>query len=267
MRREVNHNFCAALPGQRTLSTIGQSPHCTNGVRSNPRHLHTLEAFILHCREIVMDAPRSQHAVAAKAAHHAFPQDGSLRHSPETSDLLLGPRPSGYGLPCAKCHLYYPGNLDACPTCHSTERVSPVVSAVPPRATQPDLDPTPDSAILEQEREEFLRQFKSQLLAAHAEAVNAPAPVCTLGDHPSGEPENAEICKHCYDRLQERLDVCEAALHLDLNEAAQIIYDAVWADPSDPSKTYSNAAAALLGELRKRAGISSLLGPFQTLSH
>jgi hypothetical protein len=38
------------------------------------------------------------------------------------------------------------------------------------------------------------------------------------------------------------VDVCEAALHIDLKEAAQIVYDAVWADPSDPSKTYINAA-------------------------
>lgn len=182
-------------------------------------------------------------------------------------ETALAPKPSGYGLPCARCHLYYSADLDSCPTCHSAERVDPDTSPVPAKMAQPDPDPVPDSALLEQEREEFLRQFKSQLLAAHAEAANAPPPVCTLGDHSSGESENAEICKHCYDRLQERLDVCEAALHIDLNEAAQIIYDAVWADPSDPSKTYSNAASALLAELRKRSGISSLLGPFQTLSH
>ena len=44
---------------------------------------------------------------------------------------------------------------------------------------------------------------------------------------------------------------------------AQIIYEAVWADPSDPTKTYTNAASALLSELRKRSGVSTLLGPFQ----
>ncbi len=179
----------------------------------------------------------------------------------------LAPKPSGYGLPCAQCRLYYPADLDTCPTCHSAQRVAPVISTIAAKPAQPDPDPVPDTAILEQEREEFLRQFKSQLLVARAEVADAPVPICTLGDHPADEPENAEICKLCYDRLQERLDVCEAALHLDLNEAAQIIYDAVWADPSDPSKTYSNAASALLTELRKRSGISSLLGPFQTLSH
>jgi hypothetical protein len=53
---------------------------------------------------------------------------------------------------------------------------------------------------------------------------------------------------------------------VELKEAAQIIYDAVWADPSDPNKTYQNAASALLTELRKRAGMTTVLGPFQPLS-
>jgi hypothetical protein len=53
---------------------------------------------------------------------------------------------------------------------------------------------------------------------------------------------------------------------MDAKEAAQIIYDAVWADPSDPSKTYENAANALLAEIRKRGGMNSLMGPFQPLS-
>jgi hypothetical protein len=70
-----------------------------------------------------------------------------------------------------------------------------------------------------------------------------------LAENHAGEAEKAEVCKPCYERLQERMDVCEGALHMDLKEAAQIIYDAVWADPSDPSKTYSNAANALLTSL------------------
>jgi len=176
-------------------------------------------------------------------------------------------KPSGYGLPCSKCRLYYPADLDICPTCRHNERVSPVVPKVPPRVAQPVNDPVPDTAAVEQEREEFLRQFKSQLLEAHAEVEASPASVCKLGEHHSAEPAGAEVCKACYERLQERLDVFEAALHLDLKEAAQIIYDAVWADPSDPSKTYQNAASALLTELRKRAGMNSVLGPFQALSH
>jgi hypothetical protein len=58
-----------------------------------------------------------------------------------------------------------------------------------------------------------------------------------------------------------------AALHLDLNEATQIIYEAVWSDPSDPGKTYLNAAQALLTELRRRAGMPTVLGPLQPLTH
>lgn len=172
---------------------------------------------------------------------------------------------AGYGLPCANCHLYYPANLATCPTCNSKERVSPNV--VPPiRKAQAPSEQAPDSAALEQEREAFLKEFKSQLFAAHAEVANAPK-LCSLTEHHANESEPATICKPCYDRLQERVDVCEAALHIDLKEAAQIVYDAVWADPSDPAKTYSNAAAALLAELRKRSGVSSLLGPFQPLGN
>jgi hypothetical protein len=38
------------------------------------------------------------------------------------------------------------------------------------------------------------------------------------------------------------------------------------ADDPDPGKTYQNANA-LLTELRKRAGITTVLAPFQPLSH
>ena len=86
----------------------------------------------------------------------------------DTAEKLPG-KPVGYGLPCSKCHLYYPANLDACPTCHHKERVSPIAPKIPPRPTQAAPDPIPDSTVLEQEREEFLRQFKSQLLEAHAD--------------------------------------------------------------------------------------------------
>jgi hypothetical protein len=124
----------------------------------------------------------------------------------------------------------------------------------------------PDNETLEKERDEFLRQFKSQLVAAHAEMAEAPA-LCDLGENHPGVEAAATVCKPCYERLQERVDVFEAALHIDLKEAAQIVYDAVWADPSDPNKTYSNAANALLTELRRRAGIDSLLSPFRPLAH
>lgn len=176
-------------------------------------------------------------------------------------------KPSGYGLPCAKCHLYYPADLDVCPTCQHPERVSAIVPQGLPKPVQAAAEVTPDSAVVEHEREEFLRQFKAQLLEAHADVVSAPEAFCKLEEHHSADAAPAEICSSCYEQLQERIDVLEASLHIDLKEATQIVYDAVWADASDPSKTYQNAANALVSELRKRAGINAVLGPFQTLSH
>ncbi len=213
--------------------------------------------------------PRSQAPAGAAAAAAAAREVAT--HKVDTAAAPMPsngtPKVSGYGLPCAKCRLYYPADLDVCPTCHHRGRVSPVVKRIPPKVAPAPAEPVPDSAAIEQEREEFLRQFKSQLIEAHAEVANGAEAVCKLADQHKGNPEEAEVCRGCYERLQERLDLCEAALHLDLKEAAQIIYDAVWADPSDPSKTYQNAASALLAELRKRCGMNSLHGPFHPLAH
>jgi hypothetical protein len=175
-------------------------------------------------------------------------------------------RRSGYGLPCAKCRLYYPADLDACPTCHHRERVSAVVPRIPAKAAQNTPDLVPDGATVEKEREEFLRQFKSHLKEAHAAAAPTSGAVCVFGEHEAADDSSAVICRACFDRVQDRLDLSEAALLINPQEAAQIIYDAVWADPSDPSKTYENAANALLIELRRRAGINSPMGPFQPLA-
>jgi hypothetical protein len=196
------------------------------------------------------------------------PEGGS---SAATSSLGNSPaaapqKPTGYGLPCAKCHLYYPADLDVCPTCKHNQRVSPVAPKRSLAVSQAAVDPVPDTAVVEQEREEFLRQFKSQLLEAHAEVANAAESVCKFSEQHVAEPASAEICQACYELLQERLDVCEAAFHMEMKEAAQIIYDAVWADPSDPNKTYQNAAGALMTELRKRAGLTAVHSPFQPLS-
>ena len=54
---------------------------------------------------------------------------------------------------------------------------------------------------------------------------------------------------------------------MDVKEAAEVIYDAVWSDPSDPSKTYLNAAQAVLSELKRRSGITQVFGPLQPLPH
>jgi hypothetical protein len=221
---------------------------------------------------MIMDYTQStKSAAAAKTAHLPQADDtrGGLRHVDRAHASALGEamhKSSGYGLPCSKCRLYYPADLDTCPTCSHKERVSPNLAPAAPKSQAAAAEPAPDVELVEQEREAFLAEFKSQLFAAHAEVASAPV-ACALGEHNGPGAESASICRPCYDRLQERVDVFEAALHIDLKEAAQIVYDAVWADPSDPSKTYTNAAGALLGELRKRSGVSSLLGPFQPLGN
>lgn len=177
----------------------------------------------------------------------------------------LGAKSRGYGLPCAKCKTYYAADLEACPICQSSVRVKPTAAAVAVSAVSADETPDPD--VLEQERERFLREFKSQVYASHAQINVAESFRCSREENHPGEFEPAEVCKGCYERVQERVDLMEAALHMELKEATQIIYDAVWADTSDTGKTYENAAQALLSALRKRAGIPSVLGPLQPLPH
>jgi hypothetical protein len=151
-----------------------------------------------------------------------------------------------------KCRTYYAADLQSCPICNSSERVSP--TPAPPRATVSISQATPDLAIIEQERERFLREFKAQMASLETPGQSSFARCVREENHPNGFA-SAVICHECYEHLQERVDVLEAALHMDLQEAAQIVYQAVWAEPSDPSKTYQNAAHALLSELRKRSGV------------
>lgn len=226
-----------------------------------------------------MDSTQS-HAAAAKPAQSVPPAEiaGLRTTDVRPADLRKGElmgaaapgeavhKSTGYGLPCSKCRLYYPANLDVCPSCQSRERVSPTVLPASTKSAAAAAAVVPDAVLIEKEREAFLKDFKTQLFAAHAEVAGSPV-VCTLGEHHTQGAEAASVCKGCYDRLQERVDVCEAALHIDLKEAAQIVYDAVWSDPSDPSKTYTNAASALLSEMRKRSGIANVLGPFQPLGN
>jgi len=176
---------------------------------------------------------------------------------------MQGLKPVGYGLPCAKCKTYYLANLAACPICKSAERISANL-AVP--TTNPVEDSHPDGN-LDEERERFLREFKAKLYAAHMQINPSAYLRCTFADEDEGAHESATVCKTCYDGLQTRVDRFEAALHMDVNEAAQVIYDAVWADPADSNRTYQNAAQALLAEVRKRAGMKLILSPLQSLPH
>jgi hypothetical protein len=217
-----------------------------------------------------MEATQHNAAVGTQPQHTVT--HGNDARSLNRTVLTSGPasavgKSSAYGLPCATCHLYYPADLDACPTCQSKERVAPVMRIAAGHVPQGSTGTAAPGKDQDQEREAFLREFKSDLVAAHAEATNSPTYTCKLKhNHPAGS-QPAEICQPCHERLQGRLDVCEAALHMDLKEAAQIVYDAVWADPSDPNKTYRNAANALLTELRKRAGMNAVRGRFHPMAH
>src|SRR5580704_15301098 len=126
-------------------------------------------------------------AVAAPKTAAPIPQPESKVRTEVRSDLHNSVRSStndrkslAFGLPCANCRLYYPANLDSCPACNSKERISPNTVPASPKP-QAAAEPVPEN-VLEQEREAFLKEFKSQLFAAHAEVSSAPV-VCTLGEH------------------------------------------------------------------------------------
>jgi hypothetical protein len=196
---------------------------------------------------------------AAGPDHHAVEKSG---RGPSAS---ADPKAVGYGLPCSNCRAYYPSDLNVCPICKSPERVSPrAVAALPVAPAVANPEP---GAPLEDDRERFLRELKSQAFASHTQ-INAAATFrCVLEQNHTTEFEPAAVCHTCYGNLRQQADRLEATLHMDVKEAAQIVYAAVWADTSDPSKTYINAAAALLSELRRRAGIGLLLGSNQSLAH
>ena len=161
---------------------------------------------------------------------------------------------SGYGLPCSKCGTYYMADLSVCPICKCGERISP--TTIPAPAGLQNAQPDAGQLELKEEHEKFPKEFKSQPFSAYRQISTAASFRCSMEENHQGGHEPAAICRPCYDHLQERVDLMEAALQIDLKEAAQIVYDAVWSDPSDPRKTYQNAAQALLTELCERSGIT-----------
>ena len=176
-----------------------------------------------------------------------------------------------------KCKTYYAADLSACPVCKTEERVPPMPVVANSAAARPQelAVREPDDVALEQERERFLGEFKAMVYESDGQIdgqidgdiVPPIAARCNLENNHQGAFEPATVCQPCYARLQQRVDLLEAALHIDLKEATQVIYDAVWSDPSDPSKTYHNAAKAFLTELHQRAGIPVVLGRNQSLAH
>jgi hypothetical protein len=132
----------------------------------------------------------------------------------------------------------------------------------------PAVAPQPATgAQIDAERERLLKELKSNAFASHIQINPAATFRCVLAHQHSGSTEPAAVCHSCYGEVRQQADRMEAALHMDAKEAAKIVYEAVWADTSDPSTTYLNAANALLSELRKRAGIGLLLGSNQPLAH
>jgi len=160
-------------------------------------------------------------------------------------------RAIGYGMPCANCRAYYPADMQACPICHAKERVSATAVAPIPGSQTPTQ---PDQAKLLAEERDRLRELKSQIYASHPQVATTTFR-CALDQNHDGDVEPAAVCHSCYSTARQRADRMEAALQMDTQAAAKIVYEAVWADTSDPNKTYLNAANALLAEMRKRAGI------------
>jgi hypothetical protein len=182
----------------------------------------------------------------------AEPQSEVRSTSVAPQRSVSGPKRAGYGLPCAKCKTYYAADLQACPVCKCPGRVTAKTASEAPVSSN-----HPDAVALEEEHERFLREFKAGAYTSHTQSNAVASSRCSNDHNHQGGFEPAAVCQSCHDRIQERVDLMEAALHIDLKEAAKVIYDAVWSDPSDPSKTYLNAARAILTELRKRAGVAA----------
>ena len=191
----------------------------------------------------------------------------------------------GYGLPCSHCKAYYAADLNACPYCGSADRVTasatPAVNVsaiisepLPVQAATGEILPGSEEDDLEpsqiENRERILREYQKQILGNNPELAALSQSQCTLDkNHQTGTSAPAAVCKNCYNEIAIQLEQLEAALCIDVREAAQVIYEAVWADPSpsDPSRTYQNAALALLNELRRRAGIAMPVGPVAPYAH
>jgi hypothetical protein len=161
-------------------------------------------------------------AVPSQAGNQSVPQPstGSTITEPDQSPSISAKR-AGYGLPCAGCKTYYAANLASCPVCHATDRVSAIAAIKANTAISNEKFPDPE--VLEEERERFLREFTSQAYAASLQLGPAATTHCTRLENHQETPETAAICQGCYDQLQERVDVLEAVLHMDVKEAAEVI--------------------------------------------
>jgi hypothetical protein len=225
------------------------------------------------------DCSRSGALLAARVCSaHPFsqthsdelPTDGSKRRA--NAHSLMQSRPTRYGLPCASCKAYYASDLTACPICSCAERVPAIVagmeSARTLKKTLQSILPYALRSIINLDlpiarREKSLptgccdeQGERLLLLSASIREAEADTNLPCILDENHTQHGSASVCLNCYEQLSEKLTRTEAALLMDLQEATQIIYEAVWADPApaEPSRTYQNAAEALLNELCHRAG-------------
>ena len=216
-----------------------------------------------------MNTMQAPPAESGSQISHSFANSGATGQTAarplvkQPDPPLLGPRRVGYGLPCSKCKTYYAADLKSCPVCQATERVSPLDAPLTSNMIAGTAE-LPDPEKLEEERERFLREFQARVPLEIQTTENYH---CTHGENHPGNFEPASVCQGCYELMQQRVDHMEAALLIDAKEAASIVYEAVWADPTDPTQTYANAAQALLTELRSRAGVRVIVSSLQRLSH
>jgi len=200
----------------------------------------------------------ARETINANAVHPTFSAPGAI----SAAAAQAANHGIGYGMPCSNCRAYYPADMEACPICKSRERVSPAMSpgkvravaATSASAKAASMQPNAEVAKLLAEERERLRELKSQIYASQPQ-VPAASFRCALDQNHNGTVEPAAVCHSCYGEARQHAERVETALRMDLKEAAKIVYEAVWADTSDPDKTYYNAAAALLAELKKRAGL------------
>src|SRR5713226_7352638 len=92
---------------------------------------------------------RSMEATAAKLAQEKFVNPAAV----STPERYMAQRPAaspalekklvGYGLPCSRCHAYYPADMHVCPICKSPDRVSPAGPVVHSMASSV-LPPAPE---------------------------------------------------------------------------------------------------------------------------
>jgi hypothetical protein len=196
------------------------------------------------------------------------------RGEQETYDgaAVTAPKRIGYGLPCARCSAYYAADLTTCPYCQCKERVSPAAQEIirPASALKEEIVSSYEVPLAEilpgADDDEPL--FSTSAHREIGEIYTAPVVRCAVAQH-SDEAEPATVCRSCYNQLLERAERLEAALALETRVAAQVIYEAVWADPTptDPTRTYQNAAQAILNELRRRAGLAMFMSTVQPYTH